>query len=92
MRVSDVLAPTTTEVIYRWVATIFKAAVADRLIPASPCIRIALPKRDRSELVPLERMQLLTSGHRCVGERGSHGTHRERWVLLVGLRFRHLGR
>ncbi|MDQ3681416.1 MAG: hypothetical protein M3378_12950 [Actinomycetota bacterium] len=35
-RVSDVLAPTTLEVVYRWVATIFKAAVADRLIPASP--------------------------------------------------------
>ena len=40
----------------------------------------------------LERMQLLTSEHRCVSERGSHGTHRERWVLLVDLRFRHLGR
>ncbi|MDQ3681072.1 MAG: site-specific integrase [Actinomycetota bacterium] len=57
-RVSDVLAPTTTEVVYRWVATIFKAAVADRLIPASPCIRIALPKRDRSEVVPLEVAQV----------------------------------
>ncbi len=51
-KVTDVLAPTTAEVVYRWVATMFKAAVADRLIPAPPCIRIALPKRDRSEVVP----------------------------------------
>ena len=55
---SDVLAPTTVEVVYRWVATIFKAAVADRLIPASPCIRIALPEQDRSEVVPLEVAQV----------------------------------
>lgn len=51
---SDVLAPGSVEVVYRWVATIFKAAVGDRLIAASPCERIALPKRDRREVVPLE--------------------------------------
>jgi integrase len=36
------------------VATIFKAAVGDRLIAVSPCDRIALPKRPRLEIVPLE--------------------------------------
>jgi integrase len=36
------------------VATIFKAAVGDRLIAVSPCDRIALPKRPRVEVVPLE--------------------------------------
>ena len=45
---SEVLAPGSVELAYRWVATIFKAAVADRLIAASPCERIALPKKDRS--------------------------------------------
>ncbi|MDQ3570542.1 MAG: N-terminal phage integrase SAM-like domain-containing protein [Actinomycetota bacterium] len=48
-RISATLAPGSVEVVYRWVATIFKAAVGDRLIPASPCIRIALPKPDQKE-------------------------------------------
>lgn len=50
---STVLAPGSVELVYRWVSTIFKAAVGDRLIPASPCIRIALPKRADSPVVPL---------------------------------------
>jgi hypothetical protein len=35
---SEVLAPGSVELVYRWVATIFKAAVGDRLIAASPAI------------------------------------------------------
>jgi hypothetical protein len=35
----------SVEFVYRWVATIFKVAVGDRLIAASPCIRIALPNK-----------------------------------------------
>lgn len=50
---SKVLAPASVQLVYRWVSTIFKAAVGDRLIPASPCIRIALPKRDESPVFPL---------------------------------------
>lgn len=50
---SAVLSPGSVEVVYRWVATIFRAAVSDRLIPASPCDRIGLPKRERHEVVPL---------------------------------------
>ncbi len=38
---------------FRWVSTIFKSAVGDRIIAASPCIRIALPKRADTEVVPL---------------------------------------
>lgn len=51
---SEVLASSSVEVLYRWVATIFKAAVGDRLIAVSPCDRIALPKRPHAEIVPLE--------------------------------------
>jgi len=47
------LAPGSVEVVYRWVSTIFKAAAGDRLIAASPCARIALPKRTASKVVPL---------------------------------------
>jgi len=50
---SKVLAPSTVEVVYRWVATVFKSAVADRLIPSSPCVNVKLPKKDGAELVPL---------------------------------------
>jgi integrase len=51
--ISATLAPGSVELTYRWVASIFKAAVADRLIAASPCIRISLPKRADTEVVPL---------------------------------------
>ena len=44
---SEVLSPASVEVLYRWVATIFKAAVGDRLIAVSPFDRIARPKRPR---------------------------------------------
>jgi hypothetical protein len=46
------LAPGSVEVVFRWVSTIFKAAVGDRLIAASPCVRIALPKRTSAKVVP----------------------------------------
>jgi len=47
------LAPTTIEVIYNWVAAIFKAAVADRVIHSSPCIKIRLPEVHRKPVKPL---------------------------------------
>ena len=50
---SEVLAPGSVELIYRWVSTVFKATVADRLIPSSPCISIKLPPRDKGEIVPM---------------------------------------
>lgn len=50
---SGALTPGSVEVLYRWVSTIFKAAVGDRLIAASPCVRVALPKRTSSKVVPL---------------------------------------
>ncbi len=65
---SEVLAPGSVELVYRWVATIFKSAVADRLIPASPCLRITLPKKTRAEIIPLsvEQVTLLAdSMPRC---------------------------
>ncbi len=50
---SERLAPGSVELVYRWVWTIFKAAVTDRLIASSPCVGIALPKRPDVEVVPL---------------------------------------
>jgi integrase len=51
---STMLAPGSVELAYRWVSTIFKAAVGDRVIASSPCIGIKLPKSDRGEIWPLE--------------------------------------
>lgn len=48
------LAPATVGVIHSWVATVFKAAVADRLIPGTPCEGVKLPTVDRPRAVPLE--------------------------------------
>ena len=50
---SAVLAPATVEVVYRYVATIFRAAVEDRVIPSSPCSRITLPRREQRRAEPL---------------------------------------
>jgi integrase len=50
---SEVLAPGTVEVVYRYVAAIFKAAVADRLIASSPCVGVRLPKVERGPVDPL---------------------------------------
>ncbi len=52
-QLTAVLAPGSVVLVYRWVATIFKAAVGDRLIASSPCMRIALPKCNDAEVVPL---------------------------------------
>lgn len=50
---SKTLAPATTEAIYRLVATIFRAAVDDRVISSTPCRNVALPRPDGAEVVPL---------------------------------------
>lgn len=57
-------APATVEATYRLLATIFRSAVADRLIPSSPCLRIQLPKRDSGQVVPLSVNQVLAVRNR----------------------------
>jgi integrase len=50
---STVLAPSTLKLVYSYVATIFRAAAEDRLIPESPCRRIQLPRVERTRVAPL---------------------------------------
>ncbi len=50
---SDVLSPATVETAYRHLASIFRAAVEDRLIGVSPCTGVSLPERAPRILVPL---------------------------------------
>ena len=47
------LAPSTLEVVYAYVRSIFLAAVADKVIAESPCnSKIKLPRKPRKEVVP----------------------------------------
>lgn len=46
---SERLEPSTVKVRFGTVASAFKAAVADRLIPESPCVRVKLPRERRRE-------------------------------------------
>lgn len=50
---STKLEPATVEVVYRYLSTILKAAVADQLIPANPCTGTKLPKKERRLVEPL---------------------------------------
>ncbi len=56
---TELLAPATVELVYRYLASVFRAAVGDRLIAASPCEGIRLPKKERQRVVPLETEQVL---------------------------------
>jgi len=50
---SKTLAPSTVEAVYRLVATIFRAAVDDRVIASTPCRNVTLPRPDGAQVVPL---------------------------------------
>jgi integrase len=49
----DQLAPATVENVYRHVAGVFGAAVADRIIAATPCRDVRLPSREPAKVEPL---------------------------------------
>ncbi len=55
---SQVLGPATVEVVYRYLAAIFRAAVKDRIIARSPCEDIKLPKKSPARVSPLETEQV----------------------------------
>ena len=46
------LSPTTITHTFRWVSTIFRSAVDDGLIRATPCRGVKLPRAQRVEVVP----------------------------------------
>lgn len=52
---SEVLAPSTTTLVYSLLRMIFRAAVADRVLAVSPCERITLPKAPPKDIAPLPR-------------------------------------
>lgn len=56
---TEILAPATVEVVYRYLAAIFGAAVKDRLILRSPCVGVKLPRPDPAEVVPATTAEVL---------------------------------
>jgi integrase len=60
------LAPSTIGVVYSFVAGIFQTVVRDRIIVASPCVDIRLPKLEPKRVEPLatERVEALIEAMR----------------------------
>jgi integrase len=52
-RLSGTLSPSTVQVVHGILAAVFKAAIRDRKINASPCESTKLPKKPPKEVVPL---------------------------------------
>src|SRR5215218_3648472 len=77
------LAPSTIRVVYSFVADIFRAAVRDRLLVASPCVDVRLPRPEPKRVEPLatERVEALIA---AMGER-----YRALVVLAAGTGLRH---
>lgn len=61
---SESLAPATVEVVYRYVAAVFRAAAADRMITSSPCVGVRLPAIPPRRITPRSSADVfaLTSG------------------------------
>ena len=59
---AEVLAPSTVEVVYRYLVAIFRAAAEDRVIAQSPCRGVKLPRQERRQVEPLavEVVQAIT--------------------------------
>ena len=56
---SDKLAPATLETVSRWLRTVFRAAVADRIIARSPAVDLRLPAApERDPVVPFSTDEL----------------------------------
>lgn len=70
------LAPSTIGVTYGYAAALFKSAVQDRLIAATPCVRINLPRTTHERVIPLTTEQVLTIADRI--------NRRYRSLVLLG--------
>lgn len=59
-RWSETAAPTTVAARYTVMATVFRGAVRDRILPASPCFDVRLPRiQPKSALVPISTETVL---------------------------------
>jgi hypothetical protein len=70
------LSPATVGVIHSWVSSVFKAAIADRLVAASPRAGTKLPPIERSKVVPLEVETVLALAERIEARYRARGGQR----------------
>lgn len=56
---SKTLAPATVVLLVNMLKSMYAAAVLDRLVAASPVVRVALPRAERARIVPLSVVQVL---------------------------------
>ena len=56
---SQTLAPSTVTVVVSWVRSIFKSAVADRVIACTPCTDVKVPTVAQPKVVPLTATKVL---------------------------------
>jgi hypothetical protein len=75
---SATLAPGTVGQVYKIAGRMFAAAVDDRILAASPCHRVRLPRNDRPEVVP-PTVEQITALAAAVSSR-----YRALVVLLAG--------
>lgn len=61
---ADTLAPSTVHVGYGFIASVFKSAVMDGLVTATPCMRISLPPKAITRIVPLTSEQVASIAQR----------------------------
>jgi integrase len=52
------LAPSTARVAYSYLVSIYKAAVLDRIVAASPCVGIKFTRQERPQIAPLTPEQV----------------------------------
>lgn len=57
-QISADLAPSSVQLVYKIVGSVFRAAVRDRRIPESPCLQIRLPEVHKPRVRPLSLEQL----------------------------------
>lgn len=57
-RLDDRLSPATTTVVYRYISSIFRAAVTDRRLANSPCVGVKLPRPEARRVVPMKLVEV----------------------------------
>ena len=72
----DQMAPSTIHVTYGYVSGLFKAAIIDRLLGSTPCVKIKLPEVVTDKVIPLATDQ--------VHHIADTITHRYRGLILLG--------
>lgn len=93
-RMARPLRPSTVHQVYNTLAALMAAAVVERVLPASPCVHVSLPKIERTEMLFLEPTEIdrlaaaIPDRYRAFVVLGCYGGLR--FGELAGLERRHI--